>query len=82
MSKQDLIDRLFDQYRDELDQVYSECKQAGQFFAGEFNNHLVIIWKSAKEDGLEQNEFQDIVAEVVYEYIDQILYPFPTLMAA
>ena len=82
MSKQDPMDILFDRYRDELDQIYSDCKQTGQFYAGEFNNHLATIWKSAKEDGLEPDEFQDIVADVVHEYIDQIFYPFPTLMAA
>ncbi len=82
MSKQDELEILFDQYRDELDQVYNDCIQTGQFYAGEFNNHLVVIWKSAKEDGLGEYDFQEIVQDVVNEYIDHIFYPFPTSMAA
>ncbi|WP_127718427.1 hypothetical protein [Halobacteriovorax sp. HLS] len=82
MSKQDQLEILFDQYRDELDQVYNDCMQTGQFYAGEFNNHLAVIWKSAKEDGMEQYDFEEIVQDVVNEYIDHIFYPFPTSMAA
>jgi hypothetical protein len=78
----DQVEKLIDQYRNELDQAYLDCNQAGQFYAGEFNNHLVTIWKSAKEDGMVELEFQEIVEEVVSEYIDQIFYPFPSMMAA
>lgn len=78
----DQVEKLLDQYRSELDQAYLDCSETGQFYAGQFNNHLVMIWKSAKEDGMIEFEFQEIVEEVVSEYIDQIFYPFPMTMAA
>jgi len=82
LSKQVLEDRMFDRYRDEVEFTYSECIHTGEFFAGEFNSHLLDIWKAAKIDGLAEEDFQDIVEEVVTKYVDLIYYPFSVAIAA
>ena len=82
MSRQAQESKIFDRYFYEIEQSYSECFHTGQFFSGEFNSSLLDIWKDAKNDGLGEEDFQDIVEEVVHQYLDLIYFPFSIVIAA
>ncbi len=80
MENFELEEELYNQYRDELQLAYKSCIQLGQFFAGEFNDHINSIWISAKDDGMIEADFQDIIDEVANQHVDSIIYPFPTIV--
>ncbi|WP_372653447.1 hypothetical protein [Halobacteriovorax sp.] len=80
MDNVDLEEKLYDQYREELKMAYDSCLHTGTFFAGEFNGHVNTIWTYAKDDGISEAVFQDIIDEVANQHVDSVIYPFPTLM--
>ncbi|WP_157765832.1 hypothetical protein [Halobacteriovorax marinus] len=80
MENIELQEKLYDQYREELQLAYKSCLHSGQFFAGEFNHHINEIWAIAKDEGFTEMDFQEIIDEVANQYVDSVIYPFPTLM--
>lgn len=80
MENIELEEKIYNQYRDELALAYKSCLHLGQFFAGEFNDHINSIWSEAKNEGISETDFQEIVDEVASQHVDSIIYPFPTLM--
>jgi len=70
---------LFNQYREEIRNAYMKTEHNGLFDATEFTNLLHPLWKAAQIDGLEEQEFESLITDVLSN--NEIHFPANTKAA-
>lgn len=81
MNAESFKQTLTNHCREEIQELYYECKHYGEFNPKDFSARLDYIWTEAKISGMEPDEFKLIVDSVLNDSSDSIEYPFDVLAA-
>lgn len=68
--------------RDEIKSIVSESKFKGEFDSTVFSEKLEIIWSEAQINGLTEDEFCTIVAEIIPTHYESVVFPYSIPFAA
>lgn len=80
MDQDNFKQTIINQYKEEIHELYLESEhgfEGKNFNYEEFNQKLARIWPAASADGLNENEFVEVVQECMPEHFEGIQFPFP-----
>ncbi len=65
------------QYKEEVHEIYIQSCHNQKFSAQDFNCKIGQVWRSAKVDGLDAEDFMGLVQDTMPEHYGEIIWPWP-----
>lgn len=81
MNAESFKQTLEDHCREEIQELFYECKHYGVFDAKDFSERLTNIWAEAKVNGFRNDDFMMIVRSVLDDKSEVVEYPFDEVAA-